>query len=204
MGKLKVVSSKEYTQRYCIDTAVNNITDLTAFRFFKNLSEEIRGKKVLEIGCLEGTSVKKIREYGADAVGIDLFCEPKYNFGIRGDFMTYPLDGPFDFIFAFGVFEKCALYSPALLTYDEYQSEMQMKNTPDKILQRLTELLNEKGVCVFSTYVLPLLFTKEMAKEHGFRLLEYSREINTEKYGEFGYNVSIVFRPNKFQVMEKI
>jgi SAM-dependent methyltransferase len=149
------------------------------FLLFPMLEECIRGKRTLEIGCGFGTMVRLAKEASADASGIDLFREPQVEDVIKGDFMTAPLHGPYDFIFAFGVFERCALYSPACLEKGEFWRSMQERFPPPQMLARLRELLSNDGQCLFQTYLDPLIFTKEMARQEGFELSRYVRRIGT-------------------------
>lgn len=204
MKRLIVNSSKGFTRSYCADEIANK-THLKSnlFRIFPNLSEAINGKRVLEIGCTDGKVLEELRNYGANAIGIDLFVESKKPYLLKGDFMNYPLD-TFDFIIALGVFEKCALYSPQLLSYDLYQQEMLEQNSPDKILIRLKELLAINGICIFNTYAQNLMFTKEMASDFGFKLRKIRVQINTERYGRFEYNGSIIFKPIDYYLMESV
>jgi hypothetical protein len=167
------------------------------------LEDGLRGKRTLEIGCADGYYVEVARRAGADATGIDLFEDPQVSGTMKGDFMTAPLQGPYNFIFAFGVFERCAIYSPAGLVNGEFWRGMQEKFPPGKMLARLRELLANDGECLFSTYVQSLLFTKDMARQEGFEIRRYVKTLNSERYGDDGTNRDVVFSPEVYYTMTR-
>ncbi len=203
------LSSKDYTHAYCREWMAAELEHRPQrpklFLLFPTLEESIRGKRTLEIGCGRGGGYLKLfTNAGAFATGIDLFEEPILSNMVRGDFMTSPfLTGTYDFIFAFGVFEECALYSPAGLRYDQFKTDMQMKHTPEKLLARLGQLLARGGQCLFQTYVDQLIFTKEMAADAGFKLVKYVKELNTQKYGSGGEKCGVTLRPSTYYRMSR-
>ncbi|MCK4319479.1 methyltransferase domain-containing protein [Candidatus Micrarchaeota archaeon] len=205
---LEVRNSKKFTHAYCREwrNADRTGRDMKSnlFLLFPTLEEDIQNKRVLEIGSGGGGMVQLFRNSGADVTGVDLFREPMVEGIIKGDFMSVPLKGPYDFIFAFGVFENCAIYSPAGLRRDDFHKEMKKKNPPLKMLKRINELLDEAGQCIFQVYLRPLMFTKEMAEEIGFKIRKISRRLDSDKYGdgtagEYGITVS----PEKYYLMRR-
>lgn len=183
---------------------------------FPTLAADIQGKRTLEIGCGDGSKVKRFTDCGSKAVGIDLNCDPLVPGTLKGDFMSYHLTGPFDYIFAFGVFEDCAIYADHVLNRSPEDIELKRVNTPKKMLARLAGLLSERGACLFQTYVDKLIFSSELARRSGFELKSYSRTISTGRHGNaceniFGSGViiidgkkyDVVLSPEKYHILYK-
>lgn len=205
---LKMLSSRDYTHAYCREWADSEKTGRRPkdkiFLLFPNLGEGIRGKHILEIGCGQGQHLELLRDAGALVAGIDLFMEPMSPNAAKGDFMTFSFGARYDFIFAFGVFERCATYSPAALKQDEFKREMDARNPPQKMLARLVELMAETGVCLFSTYADPLIFTKEMASALDLRLSHHRRKLDSEKHGNgMGGRMGVGFAPERYYILQR-
>ncbi len=76
---------------------------------------QLNGKKVLEIGCAKGFLVKDLRDFGADAYGIDISqyaidsCEPEVapylTVADARTFLANYVDNEFDFVFSLRFFE---------------------------------------------------------------------------------------------------
>ena len=180
-----VANSQEYTKSY-IDAWASGLDIPSIFLYFPNLEALLQGKRVLDIGCGDGDFVDILHSRGIDAQGIDLFHKAMTSNRVQGDFMTFPFNEQYNVIFAHGVFETTAIYSPQVMCFNgkesSYKAEKLNENSPRRMLRRLNELLSTGAFCVFSTYTSPLIFSAEVAHEEGFTLKKYVRTINTDKH----------------------
>ncbi len=181
----KAANSQKYTSDY-VDAWADGKDIPNIFLYFPNLEGLLKGKRVLDIGSGSGGFVNMLRSRNIDAIGIDLFNEPKQPHQLKGDFMHYPFDKQFDVVFGMGVFEEDAIYSPQAMNFGQkemaFKKDSLKKNYPISMLRRLNELLAPDGFGIFSIYTSQLIFSREMASEEGFRLTKYVRSINTKRY----------------------
>lgn len=106
----------------------------------RSMLKDLKGKKVLMLGCGTGEESKLLKEFGAkDIVGIDLSkvsiklakeTYPEYNF-VVGDMHNLPFeDNSFDFI-----------YSSLVIHYSD---------KPEKVYQEIYRILKDDGYLLFS------------------------------------------------------
>ena len=143
----------------------------------KSMMRNLKGKKVLMLGCGTGDEARLLEEFNAkDIVGIDISKEsieiakktyPEYKF-IIGDMHKLPFeDNCFDFV-----------YSSLSIHYSE---------NPEKVYNEVYRVLKKKGYFLFSVGH-PMRWTSEkvMIENEEYKLLGYQNSSTENKiYGNY-------------------
>ena len=128
------------SQAYLIGSSISGLMDDSGpgqlyaedfLQYIDSVTEELNGKKVLEIGCGTGYLLSRLREFGANCVGVEpgsnaIYGMEKYRVSIINDFFSKDLfDEKFDYIIFYCVLEH-------------------MQNT-SQFLEEVKSLLNDTG-----------------------------------------------------------
>jgi len=126
------------------------------FRLALELCGDVRGKRILDVGCGSGRYTVELARRGADVVGVD-FSQPMLDLAaraaqaaglesrcrlVRGDVRALAIDGPFDISLAIGVFDY---------TRD-----------PASILQRMRQLTRRRMIGSFPVRRHPLNWLRKL------------------------------------------